>query len=232
MGLKNLFKLEKLKILAFKKVGRGAGDKLGEFEAMFNPTSFEQKFAIEWGKNQGFNSSGKQVNYCRSKPSELVLELVVDGTGVDQIGVLPTKAVKDRIKDFLDLTFKYNGVIHEPNYLVVEWGALIFSCRLQQADVKYTLFDRDGTPLRAEIRVTFIGDKEVKKRAKEEQKSSPDLTHGRTVRGGDTLPLLTREVYGSAEHYLGVARANGLDDFRRLTPGRILVFPPLTELPR
>lgn len=227
----NLFKLEKLKIKAFKDVGRR--EPIGApFEAMFNPASFSQRYAIAWGAKQGVGSSGPQLSYSRSKPSELTLTLVVDGTGVESMGVvaLVRKSVKDRVKTFLDVTFRYNGVIHEPNYLLVEWGSLIFSCRLSAVDIKYTAFERDGTPLRAEIEVTLISDKAAKARAREEGKTSPDLTHSRIVRSGDTLPLLTRDIYGSSARYLDVARWNRLDDFRRLIPGQEIFFPPLADL--
>ncbi|MEB3157176.1 MAG: LysM peptidoglycan-binding domain-containing protein, partial [Cyanobacteriota bacterium] len=56
--------------------------------------------------------------------------------------------------------------------------------------------------------------------------SSPDLTHRRLVRAGDTLPQLCLEIYGTAEHYLRVADVNNLDDVRVLTPGQQLLFPP------
>ena len=229
MALK-LFKLEKLKIRAFKDVARqkpfGA-----PFEAMFNPASFSQSYASVWGARQGVGSSGPQLSYARSKPRELSLDLVIDGTGVDEMGLFvpARKTVKDRVKAFLDVTFRYNGIIHEPNYLLVQWGSLIFTCRLSKVDVKYTAFERDGTPLRAELKVTLISDKEAKARAKEENKTSPDLTHSRTVRSGDTLPLLTREIYGSSAAYLDVARYNRLDDFRSLIPGQQIFFPPLAS---
>ncbi|WP_437949013.1 hypothetical protein WME98_51765 [Sorangium sp. So ce296] len=227
----NLFKLEKLKIKAFKDVGRR--QPIGApFEAMFNPASFSQRYAIAWGAKQGVGSSAPQLSYSRSKPSELTLTLVVDGTGVESLGIAAPvrKSVKDRVKTFLDVTFRYNGVIHEPNYLLVEWGSLIFSCRLSAVDIKYTAFERDGTPLRAEIEVTLISDKAAKARAREEGKTSPDLTHSRIVRSGDTLPLLTRDIYGSSARYLDVARWNRLDDFRRLIPGQEIFFPPLANL--
>ena len=70
---------------------------------------------------------------------------------------------------------------------------------------------------------------EGERRAKEEAQkrtSSPDLTHRRVVVEGDTLPQLCREIYGSPEHYLRVAQVNGLDDFRDLSPGQELFFPP------
>jgi nucleoid-associated protein YgaU len=58
-------------------------------------------------------------------------------------------------------------------------------------------------------------------------KTSPDLSHILTVRAGDILPLMCFDVYGSSAYYPQVARVNGLTEFRQLTPGTQLLFPPL-----
>ena len=50
------------------------------------------------------------------------------------------------------------------------------------------------------------------------------------MKAGDTLPLLTRKVYGDARIFLRVAAYNQLDHFRELTPGTDLEFPPLKQL--
>lgn len=228
-------KLKKLSIKAYTTSARSSSNLVGTFEAMYNPTTFSQKYEITYGKNQGYNSSGKPANYARSKPKELSLKLVLDGTGVDEIGLSPSrnkKTVSERVKQFIDLTFTMNGQIHEPNYLMVEWGGkedggLIFSCRLKSVNVIYTSFERDGSPLRAELDIILISDQDVKKRVKKENKSSPDLTHSRIVKSGDTLPMLAKEIYGSPDYYLSVAMVNNLNDFRNLTPGQELFFPPL-----
>lgn len=226
-------KLNKLIFKAYSSSAR-SGKPVGTFEAMYNPTSFSQKYEITYGKNQGFNSTNAPVNYGRSKPRELNLKLVLDGTGVDEFGPFPPTPVSDRVKAFIDLTFRMNGDIHEPNYLVVEWGGkedggLIFSCRLSSVNVTYTSFDRKGAPLRAELDIVLVSDQDVKKRMKQENKSSPDVSHVRIVTSGDTLPLLCKEVYGTSRYYLQLARVNKLDDVRNLTPGTELIFPPLGE---
>jgi len=227
----DLFKLEKLKICAFDDVERGDKPVL-EFEAMFNPTSYSQTYAIEWARQQGVNSTGTELTYSRSLPGELTLDLVVDGTGVNEMGIVAVtqKSVSERVQELLDVTFNYNGAIHESNYLIVTWGKLSFSCRLSSLTVNYTRFNRDGAPLRAELKVSLVSDESNKKRAQQEQRTSPDLMHSRIVREGDTLPLLTKEIYGSSARYLDVARYNELDHFRSLTPGREILFPPLVTL--
>lgn len=230
MALSNPFKLEKLKIKAYSDIERKA--EVGTFEAMFNPESFKRSYAIAYSSKQAMNSSDQTAVYTRSSPSDLNIKLLLDGTGVHEMGILqlgdqPT--VPERVKEFLDLTFEMNGDIHEPNFLVVEWGDLSFSCRLGSVDVTYNSFDKDGKALRAELNVTLSSDVAPEKRLRQENKTSPDLSHTRLVKSGDTLPLLTEEIYGSSIHYLFVAEHNKLDDFRNLTPGQELLFPPLAK---
>jgi LysM repeat protein len=226
--LKKPSKLAKLKIEAYNSSKRRAGDLVDTFVAMFNPESFSRGFEIKYGSWKSPKSTGKTLHYARSGPTELTLKLLLDGTGVGESGATDGtggQKVSERVKKFLNLTFQMNGKIHEPNYLWVRWGDLNFQCRLQSVGITYTNFDRDGTALRAELQISLISDVEVKKRITEADMSSPDLTHRRIVRHGDTLPLLTKEVYGSSAYYLRVAQANGLDDFRNLVPGQEIVFP-------
>lgn len=228
-------KLQKLTIYAYKKRSRSVRSFVGSFTAMFNPESFSQRYEVQYGRNQSLNSTNRQARYSYSEPRELELKLILDDTGVHDIGLLKLKAqesVSDKVKDFIDLTFHMNGNIHEPNFLVAEWGGtedggLIFFCRLLSVNVTYTSFNRDGSPLRAELDITLISDSDAKKRMAQENKSSPDLTHYRIVKQGDTLPLLTKEIYGSSKYYLQVAQVNNLDNFRQLMPGQELFFPPL-----
>jgi hypothetical protein len=227
MGIANLFKLEKLTLTAYKTSARsGLGTSV---EAMFNPASYSQSYSILWKRRQGINDLGAELEYTLSEPSELKFNLIFDGTGVDSYGLVSwaDKTVSERVQEFLDVTYTYQGALHEPAYLLAEWGDLSFSCRLSSVDIKYTAFNRDGTPLRAELDIKLIADTALEKLAQEAGKTSPDLTHARTVKQGDTLPLLVKEIYGSAQYYLDVARFNNLDDFRTLRPGQQILFPPL-----
>jgi nucleoid-associated protein YgaU len=225
MPLTNPASLEKLTISAYLDSKRTRSK--GVFEVMFNATSFAIKHQNAFQKLQGINTSGRQARYSHALPREFTLSLILDGTGViDEVGA--QQSVADQIKAFLNLCFYMDGKIHEPRYLKIQCTALNdFDCRLQSVDTKYTLFDNHGSPLRAELATVFIEDLDPDKRVRKEGKSSPDLTHSRIVKKGDTLPLLTREIYGSAVHYLWVAQQNKLDDFRNLTPGQELHFPPL-----
>lgn len=234
MDLKNPFKLEKLTITAYQDDKRTI--QVGKpFKAMFNPESFSQKHGTELIKNRSQGGSRQKLTYAYTEPSELSFKLLLDGTGSHEMGAVALvnsltgadESVSDRIKHLLDMSFHINGEIHEPNYMVVAWGNLNFPCRLANLDIDYTSFNPDGTPLRAELNIKFLFDQETKKTQSLDAKSSPDLTHSRIVKDGDTLPLLSKEVYGSSSHYLWLANQNRLDDFRNLVPGQRLFFPPL-----
>jgi LysM repeat protein len=236
MPLKNPFKLEKLTIKAFANEQR-QGRPQDTFTVMFNPTSYTMTYANVLANVPGVNTSGSRARYSYSRAEILTLELVLDGTGVTDFGLTTllgqgTKSVSAQVKHFLELCFYLDGEVHEPKFLKIQWGEGVlqnFDCRLQGVDVTYTAFDKNGAPLRATLNTTFLEDLEPAKRLRKENKSSPDLPHTRIVRNGDTLPLLTKEIYGSSVYYLRVAQLNGLDNFRQLTPGQEIFFPPLEQ---
>ena len=235
MGPDKSGKLEKLKIEVYDNVERSgrAGD---TFEVMFNPASITTQHQNVFQRLPGQGSSSQRTRYKYTKSQEIRLELIFDGTGVTEIGLLnifgKTKSVSDRVTEFLDLCFYRDGELHEPKFLRLNWGKgplQNFDTRLMSVDIEYTTFDQDGSPLRAVLTTHFTEDLDPEKRVAKERSSSPDLTHTRIVRSGDTLPLLSKEIYGSAKYYLQLAKINNLNDFRNLTPGTELIFPPLQQ---
>ena len=162
MAFISLNKLEKLKIKVYRTEARN-GSPIETFEAMFNPESYMLSYENVYSKEQGINSSGKSARYSLSKPSDLSLKLILDGTGVSDYPVLTSRAdldVSRRVQKFMELTAYMDGNIHQPKFLKIEWGTLIFKCRLLSVDIAYTLFDKGGRPLRAELSTTFVGDLE------------------------------------------------------------------------
>ncbi|MCA9693553.1 MAG: hypothetical protein R3A51_17730 [Nannocystaceae bacterium] len=231
MGIFGKFKLQKLTIRAWTRRTR-LGLSFRKFVAMYNPTSLSMTHENVFDRLQGINSSGREARYSHSRPQTLTVDLIIDGTGTHSVGLLRLldKSVTAQVKQFLKIAYRLQGSIHAPNFLRLEWGDGVlqsFDCRLDKVDINYVAFGRDGAPLRAELKAVFIEDIDAKKRASQDGKSSPDLSHTRVVRAGDTLPLLCAEIYGSPAHYLEVARVNRLNNFRALTPGQTLVFPPL-----
>ncbi len=228
----NFLKFEKLTIVSYEKAERtGEGEK---FVAMFNPESYSLSYENVYSRAQGINTSGRTSQYAMSKPEKLNLKIILDGSGVSTFGLTNIIGrgyddVYKRVQHFLELTSYMDGEIHEPKYLTLKWGDLLFKCRLSSVTVNYSLFNSSGIPLRAELDTSFFGDIETSERLKKDRKSSPDLTHFRVVGVHDRLPLMCEKIYGAAQYYVEVAKVNNLDDFRNLKPGQEIYFPPIEK---
>ncbi|MEM0938994.1 MAG: hypothetical protein AAGI25_04290 [Bacteroidota bacterium] len=235
MSLLNLFKLQKLKIFAYENENRIGLPK--EFEAMFNPESVRRNFTNKFHKITDPNSLEGIVAFTGVIPSTIQMKLIFDGTGVDEFGATlvarllkPRKSVAERVDEFRNLLVNKKGKVHRPMYLTIQWGkTLDYHCSLISLNINYTLFDRSGDPLRAELDVSFVGDDPPEESKKKAALQSPDLTHYRMVLEGDQLPLMCDQIYGSSLYYLMVAKANDLDDFRHLKPGQEIYFPPIEK---
>jgi LysM repeat protein len=221
-------KLEKLKIKVYKAIER-SGPAAVVFEVMFNPETYSITYNNKYGSQQGVNTSGTSRKYELTHPETMSFKLIFDATAASDFGLSKRVDVSKEVSRFLKETFYMDGDSHEPKYLKVEWGTLIFNCRLQSVTANYTLFDKSGKPLRAELSASFFSDIKDSERLRREHKSSPDLTHKRVVKAHDTLPLLCKEIYGSENYYIQVARANKLLSFRDLKPGQELFFPPIEK---
>lgn len=216
--------LEKLKILAF--TDEMLTKKSGEYTVQINPEKYSQQYALQAVWKPTLNTGGVTKKYVVQKPQDLALEFYLDSTGV---GPGRVNSVQDEIDKFKRIVYSYKGEIHSPNYLRVLWGKLSFDCRLDTMDIEYLLFTPAGLPLRAKVNTNFSQFNSPKKIEAEARKSSPDVTHRRTVVAGDTLPLLCFQIYQDSKYYVDIARVNRLDNFRRLEPGQQIMFPPLGD---
>jgi hypothetical protein len=157
-------------------------------------------------------------------------------------GFTDTAYVTRRIEHLKEVVYGFNNTIHEPPAVIITWGDVKpFKGKLDDLQVTYTLFNPDGAPLRAEVQLQFsehtesisqaTGDGSVAGRGAGDivgaLLSSPDLTHRRTVKATDTLPLLCGDIYRDASFYWQVAEANNLTHFRELEVGSELLFPPI-----
>jgi hypothetical protein len=216
--------LKKLKIEAFKDAKfSDPAQAPNSYSLQINPETYKHNHSNNFQTEAATDTAGASTKFMIMDPQTLSFEFYLDATGV-----LPgVSRLADEITKFKTVVYNYNGEIHSPNYLLLTWAGFVFKCRLTSLNIEYTLFKPSGTPLRAKLDVAFqeyLSPDEIAKRSK---KSSPDLTHLRIVKAGDTLPVMCFRIYGDSNYYPDVARHNGLRDFRNLPVGARLLFPPL-----
>lgn len=239
--------LKKLTIATYKDATYKEKIKDKAFIVLINPSTYSLTRKLEFNSEQAPGTSETDLKYVKTLPTDLQLDFFFDGTGVTQtnsgnalvnkikqsLGKLEAftkKAVTEQLTDFYEATFEYNGDLHKPYNVVINWGEFEYKGVLSEFTIDYKMFNNDGTPLRAVGKATFRGSIGKELAAAKVKKSSPDLTHKRTVKAGDTLPLMTKSIYGDSKYYLEVAKANGLISFRQLTPGQELFFPPIEKV--
>lgn len=236
--------LEKMTLVGYED--HTFSDRSGyQYTALINPESY----SITYGTARNARSaqgSGEFISQFNNRlPQTLTFKFLFDATGVikkDQ-GILSglTPAINvpgisinapDLMQDlaaFKKVVYDFNGTTHQPPYVQLQWGVLLYNCKLTGMTINFKLFKPDGTPLRAEADCTFEGVIDEEKLAGIFNLSSPDLTHIRTVKEGDTLSLMCYREYGDSKYYYQVAQFNGLTDFKSLAPGMQLLFPPITN---
>lgn len=201
----------------------------GRFIAQLNPESYSTSFQVEYSKKQAPGSSARPMKFSKINPQKFDLEFMVDDTGAVDLPSGGDLGVDARINELKRLTVAYDGKKHRPFYLKVRWGNLLFKCVLESMSINYKLFSPDGVPVRAVVKATFLEFMRNEWMVKKQNDQSPDVTHVRVVKEGDTLPLLAYEIYGDPKYYLAVAQANELFSFRDLYPGQELRFPPIDK---
>ena len=201
---------------------------------MFNPKEYTRNFKIN--KNTAVSTDGKPQNAGSTKEQpEFTLTFTIDSTGATDSLIAGIPFVNDvtlNIQWFLKVCFdQTEGGVKTANPLKIIWGSMLIHAELISAEVKYTLFRPDGTPIRAIVTAKFeeTGYNANFALAAGIVGAAGDLTKKLVVKKGDTLPKLAQDVYGSADMFLELAKANGLDNFRNLKPGTEITFPPIDK---
>ncbi|MCH5716195.1 hypothetical protein MKP07_08230 [Niabella hibiscisoli] len=173
---------------------------------------------------------GTQSQYNYTQPQVMDIEFLLDATGVipsngipepsDLVSAVAPLELMAKIALLKRVAYNYVGDAHEPPFVKLTWALETFRCRLQSLNITYKLFKPDGTPLRALIKCSFKEYISNNENAAVTLATSPDLTHVRIAKQGDSLPLMCYNIYGDENLYLEVARVNGLTDFRNLEPGQ------------
>jgi hypothetical protein len=212
-----------------------------EFVVLVNPEQIKQKYATQFDESQADGATGADVRFRVQKPQKFETDLLFDSTGVianDQMplsNILGTKQVEgvdSQLERFKKIVFKYNGENHEPNLLQIQWGSFLFRGKLKDLIITYSLFKPDGTPIRAKAKCTFVESMADALRAARERSESPDLTHVRTLKNDENLPLMSHRIYKDPGYYREVAKANKLRSLRQINIGTQIHFPPINKTSR
>jgi len=195
-----------------------------EITVHFNPEEYtinkDNNFAV-----QGIPGlSSPIVQFVNGNLRTLEMELFFDTWDT------PLRAKQDVRKEFTSKIIELMEIdsdLHAPPLLYVSWASLYFRCVLARVTQKFTMFDNDGTPVRARLTCTFNEVIDPVQAAKEDNCQTADFSKVHIVTLGENLNTIANRFYDDPLRWRPIAIANGIDDPRTIFPGQSLLIPTL-----
>jgi nucleoid-associated protein YgaU len=185
------------------------------FQVMYNP----DELRLEQGNN--FAEVGipgldaPPVQYVRGKARTLAMDLFFDSYEADQ-DVRTHTGPLVKLLDREPLT-------KAPPVLLFSMGQFNFQCVLVDAAQRFTMFRRDGTPVRSTIAARFQEFVRVDIEIERGLFIGPPTLHN--VVRSETASAIAAAVLGDPARWREVAEANGIDDPLNIPPGITLQVP-------
>lgn len=230
--------IDTLKITAYEKrerlkVKKGSKGNLS-FETPVSIEDFSQYYSIKYKQTGGIGTKKNKAEGSKTMPRKLQINILLDNTilfhaDMGTPGGVPQEDIVDKVNHFLSVCYLDENNHNSPQFLVLTWGKTYFTCKLGSCDVKYSLFDTDGNPLRANIKASFVEDSIVDDPKAKIADKKNNITHV-TMKAGDSLTNIAQEAYGSSKYHLALAKANGINHIRNIKPDTKIKLFPLEEL--
>ena len=147
--------------MSFENTGKNGTVSIGSIDspglkvhAQYNPKELEISKTIPWQKHSKANSDGMQQEFTGAEPRTMSLELLFDGFEKNQ-SISGMVAKLEKMASVRNEKGKDDE--RRPHHCVVVWGTVIggsdnrFQCVINSVTTKYTMFHKEGYPLRATV---------------------------------------------------------------------------------
>ncbi|MEF2245396.1 CIS tube protein [Paenibacillus sp. IITD108] len=195
------------------------GHSTEQIDVMFNPTEYSMDASNEYSWQTVPGLSLPIAQFVSGESTSLNMDLFFDtyeaGTDVRQ----KTMQIAGLLEVDKDL--------HAPPLCKFVWGTLQFKGVAVKVSQRYTMFLDSGLPVRATLKVTFRAVQSITEQFKNIPRQSADRTKQRTVKQGDQLWQIAAEEYEEPGLWREIARANGIENPKRLEPGTVIKIPRL-----
>jgi nucleoid-associated protein YgaU len=194
----------------------------------FNPYEYTLTKSNQWDSKDAKGVNVPKVKFNHGGAESLKIQLLFDtynngrgdvrewtGKLLDMMMVSPDKKNQRNNKS-------------EPPHVEFQWGKFQFKAVIASITQKFTLFDKEGLPLRATVDVTFQQVEDPQSHSRQNPTSGggpPMKIH--IVQSGERLDLIAYKVYGDAAQWRLIAQANNLRHPLHLRDGQQLLIPPV-----
>jgi nucleoid-associated protein YgaU len=194
---------------------------------MFNPNEYTLAKQNQWQRGEAKGKNVPRLKFTQGGSQTLKLQLFFDtyaeGTDVRE----HTEPLWDMMMVNGDKTNPRSNK-SEPPPVSFQWGGLQFDAVITTITQRFTLFLKDGTPVRTTVDVNLeqLGDEEDFP-AQNPTSGGGEAPKTRVVQAGERIDLIAYEEYEDATQWRRIATANRLVNPLSLRPGQRLVIPPV-----
>lgn len=217
--------MENVKITSY--ADENFSQRCGEITLQVTPEKIRLKKGIKYQDDKQLGGTAGSDSFDRYDTEHLSFD-----TYIDCSGIIPDSediTLEEKIAEIEKNLYAYNSEGHRPAFVEIIYGTILFKGQLTDLTTEYTLFQNDGTPLRAKVSLSFASFKKDSEAKKEAGKSSPDMSHIIVLKEGESLAWWCERIYGTSLLVDEVARLNGLNGFRHIKAGTKLLFPHLKK---
>jgi hypothetical protein len=194
-----------------------------EVTCKFNPHEYTVSKSNTFTEANSANTRNTpEVEFSKAGPQTLKLNLLFDTYGTDQ----DVRTQTDKLWKFMVVQPQRGRSKQSPPAVAFHWGTFYFVSFITQMSQKFTLFNKDGIPVRALVDVTFT------QYVDETDYPPPNPTSGGgpanrawRVVGADRLDNIAADVYGDATKWRLIARYNDIVNPLAVQPGQYLLIP-------
>jgi hypothetical protein len=209
------------------EANRDNGSDLGgvSVSCMFNPFEYTVTKTNNWKEAAKNDANTPHAEFEKAGPQALKLTLIFDS--YEQGKDISLETVKLwKLMEPTTQRASRRGTKVEPPHVAFEWGVFKFVAVITNMSQQFTLFSKEGVPLRAKVDVTFTQYVDLKdyKHQNPTSGGGPDERIWRVV-AGDRLDTIAADVYGDATQWRRIAERNRIVNPLALQPGQTLSIP-------
>lgn len=201
----------------------------GVIKCQFNPSTLTINKSLDWNGDKSPSFNSPLLKYAGGDSATYNLSLFFDSYSSD-----PPKDVREYTNQLLALSLRGAGYsmfllpYAHPPFVNLVWGKItLFTAVVTQVSITFTMFDPDGTPIRAKADVSFIQNEMIGDDIVPAQNptSRTDSRKTRVVNSTQRLDQIAYEEYGDSRYWRLLAEANDMDNPFELLDGQIISIP-------
>lgn len=205
------------------------------FVCQFNPDELNVSSKGNYSEQNRTGEDSPIIQYMGGSSTTLDLKLYFDTSSFYEMqNSLYSEPVKQSGSDVTKYTSVLmdlvciEGKVHRPPQVTFEWGSLSLTGYVNNVDVRYTMFEVGGMPVRAEVSLSILSSNALITDGEQlSPKESPDRTKCIILSSDGNLWSIAQQEYGDAGYWREIARANEIMDPLQVPAGTSLIVPAL-----